>query len=234
MIFRPVPAFGAEHRRTPPLPADCSPALLPPAARARPCAALFRPTRCVRSFPTHCTRPGKGGIRMKVSLHPVVVVCSAALAACCLLAGRGRLPASSTRHPPAGTVLHCAGQALTILRQKARRTAHRAMQALLACLTVPLAAWMAAAKTASPALRLILPGQAAPARALLPAAAADPDAASAPAAPPGNAAHPARASPPPGCPPRPHPICFLPASALSGKPAAPRAVFPHAVPPLSY
>lgn len=157
---------------------------------------------------------------MKVSLHPVVVVCSAALAACCLFAGRGRAPAPAPAARSAA-VLHGAGQAWAVLRRRVRASARRALQALLLCLAAPLAARVPARGPELWVDPVPLPCPAAGRALKLPPA---PDTAESPAAPPGQAGHPARASPggkppfgrrpvdfwrpafPPGT--RPQPLCY--------------------------
>ncbi|WP_294497158.1 hypothetical protein [uncultured Gemmiger sp.] len=65
----------------------------------------------------------------------VHAVCSAALAACCLLAGRGR-PAVSSR-PQGQSRVQCAGQALETVRRRLQRQLHRAARALALWLAMP-------------------------------------------------------------------------------------------------
>ena len=78
---------------------------------------------------------------MKLFARCVISACSAALAACCLLAGRHAV-APVRPNAGSGMVLQCAGQALTVLRRRVMASARRAAQALLLCLAAPVAAWM--------------------------------------------------------------------------------------------
>ena len=135
---------------------------------------------------------------MKRLLCPAAVALSAVLAACCLLAARCR--PSALPAPPAaraGAVLSAAGQALTLLRRKARAAARRTLQTLLLCLAAPLAAWMAG-RTAGP--MSALPGRAATPAEVRPScrtAAAPRVFAAGGFAPPDGCGHPARAGPAP-------------------------------------
>ena len=157
---------------------------------------------------------------MKFPARPVFVVFSAALAACCLLAGHSRAPASGRALPAvqSDTALQCAGQALGQLRRRARAAARRAVRTLLLCLAAPAAALVMASKPELWVELQELPSDAAPERRPLRLPPEGRDARPGCGAPPGvrdrGSACPARAAPGPAA----HPAALLPPAAAGACP----------------